>query len=84
MALTHEVKHKQVIKVIKNPMFKFALNWKPTDLDMVTVWKSGEDLVLEDWEITDKFISFKDLIPKGSVITIREFQVVSRKKRKYK
>lgn len=80
MALTHEVCHKQVIKVLLRPMLEFSLNWEPTDTDMVTVWKSGEDAACSDWSIEDKFITFKNLIKKGTIITVREYRVVKRKK----
>ena len=81
MTITHEVCHKLDITVKKSSS-QFSLTWEPEDKDMMTIWQDGEYAEPTRWFIKKNVLFFKSQIEKGSKISVKEFRIVGKKKRK--
>ena len=81
MSLAHEVKHRLEL-TLKKAEIQFSLAWNPQDKDMMTIWKDGEYVEPTKWFVKKNFLVFKSKIEKGSKLSIREFEVVGKRKRK--
>jgi hypothetical protein len=84
MSIAHQVKHRLEL-TIKKATDRITLSWEPEDLDMITVWASGEPYAYADWKLINKTeLTFGFTLEKGTKLTVREFEVVGKKKRKKK
>lgn len=81
MSLAHETIHTVMI-FVKKLETQFRLTWKPKDKDMMTIWKDGLYVEPTKWFVKKDLLCFKSKIEKGSKLTIREFTVVGKRKKK--